>query len=73
MFELKLGITLVVVGFIIMKFISKLYTRNEEILVHLQMVDDDDYPTYKSIVLVLSLVSQVVGLVYILIALWKFF
>lgn len=73
MFELKLGITLVVVGFIIMKFISKLYTRNEEILVHLQMVDDDDYPTYKSIVLVLSIVSQVVGLVYILIALWKFF
>lgn len=71
MFELKLGITLLVVGFIVAKIIANFYTKREVILVEYRMVDDEEYPTYKSIVLLLSYVAQFVGLVYIFIALWK--
>lgn len=71
MFELKLGFTLCVVCYIIVKIVEALFTDKSRVLVTFSMYSDKDYPWKQLLLLAACVIGFLTGIVFVLVGAWK--
>lgn len=71
MFELKLGFTLCVICYIMIKIVEALFSDKSKVLVAFSMYSDEDYPYKQLILLAISAIGFLVGVAFMVIGGWK--